>query len=471
MTVIEFAEGAVLVYFCLVCLGYGLCLPVAARHLSLAVFGNNAARFNDLLRHSHHKPISILVPAYNEDATIVSSVSNFLNLHYPTFEVIVIDDGSTDGTLGELRRAFRLIPAEAQPLRLVPHENLLGAYRSEVHPRLLVLSKRNGGKADALNAGINQSQYPLFCAVDADSLLDAEALLGAGFRFIDNPELLAIGGTVRVLNNCKVVNGAVEAVRAPRTWLERIQVIEYTRAFLTGRSTLSSLGMLVIISGAFGLFRRQSVVDAGGYCRDTVGEDAELVLRLHRRMRERKVPYRIEYHASPICWTQVPGNWSDLRAQRDRWHRGLLETLWLHRSILFNPRYGRLGLVAMPYFWLFEALSPLMEVGGYVLACYLVITGKLSPEFGAGLLILGVCYGMLVGLGSLGLEVFMRDRYSRTSDRLLLLAACLLENLGYRQLLSAVRTASMLTVFLKRGKWGALKREALESCTEARRQL
>ncbi|HEX7005070.1 MAG TPA: glycosyltransferase family 2 protein [Trueperaceae bacterium] len=463
MSPVELAEAAVLLYFCLVCLGYGISLPVAARHLSRTVFDDNAARYNDLLRHSHHRPISILVPAYNEEATIVSSVSNFLSLHYPTFEVIVIDDGSSDGTLGELQRAFQLTPVEPQPLRLVPHHELLGAYRSELHPKLLVLSKRNGGKADALNAGINQSQYPLFCSVDADSLLDAGALLGASFRFIDDPRLIALGGTIRVLNNCRVVSGAVEAVRAPRSWLERIQVIEYTRAFLTGRATLSSLGMLVIISGAFGLFRRQAVVEAGGYRRDTVGEDAELVLRLHRRMREQRRRYRIEYHANPICWTQVPNSWRSLRRQRDRWHRGLLETLWIHRAMTFNPRYGPVGLFALPYFWFFEALSPLIEVGGYVLAAILLVRGSLSPEFAAGLLIVAVCYGMLVGLGSLGLEVFMRDRYSRTGDRVRLLAACLAENLGYRQWISAVRASSMVTVFLKRGSWGAQHRTSLES--------
>lgn len=462
MSVLAGAEVAVLTYFCLVSLGYGLSLLIAARQLSGVLLQDNSTRFNDVLRQEHHKPISILVPAHNEEATIVSSVANFLSLHYPTFEVIVIDDGSTDGTLRALQEGFLLSPAEPLPLRAVEHEEIIAAFRSETHPALLVLQKRNGGKADALNAGINQAQYPLFCAVDADSLLDSSALLRASFRFVERPELVAVGGNVRVVNNCRVSRGVVESVRAPRAWIERFQVIEYTRAFLTGRSTLSALRMLVVISGAFGLFRRQAVVEAGGYRRDTVGEDIELVVRLHRQMRDRKEPYRIEYQADPVCWTQVPNSWQSLRRQRDRWHRGLLETLWTHRGMLLNPRYGRLGLCAMPYFWLFEALSPLLEVGGYLLAGYLALTGRLSPEFAAGLLILSVCYGMLVSLGSLGLEVFMRRSYATLGDRVLLLIACLLENLGYRQALALVRAVSMFNVFSKRGEWGAMQRSALE---------
>jgi len=231
----------------------------------------------------------------------------------------------------------------------------------------VVVDKENGGKADALNAGLNLARYPLFAAVDADSMLDAEAILRATRLFVEDETLVAVGGTIRPLNGAVVRDGRVTELAMPKRWLERFQVLEYARAFFTGRAGWSHFKSLLIISGAFGLFRRTAVLEAGGFLVGTVSEDMELVVRLHKHFLRKGQPYNIRFTPDPICWTEVPTDLKTLRRQRNRWHRGLCETLWKHRDMLFNPRYGRLGMVAVPYFWFFEALSPLVEVSGYLI--------------------------------------------------------------------------------------------------------
>ncbi|MFN4232998.1 glycosyltransferase family 2 protein [Thermus sp.] len=307
------------------------------------------------------------MPTYNEEKTIAHSVRSFLSLHYPEFEVIVVADGPKDRTLEVLKEAFRLVEVEWVYRRALATKPVRAVYRSLVYPNLIVVDKENGGKADALNAGLNLARYPLFCAVDADSLLDAQALLRASRLFLEDDRVLAVGGTLRPLNGAVVREGIVETLHLPRGYLEKVQIVEYARAFFMGRAGWSAMGALLIISGAFGLFRREEALRVGGYRTDTVGEDMELVVRLHRRAREEGREYRIVYTPDPICYTEVPADWATLRKQRNRWHRGLWEVLWNHRTMLFNPRYGRLGLVAMPYFFLFEALAPVVEVLGYVL--------------------------------------------------------------------------------------------------------
>lgn len=448
-------------YLAFVTLGSAFSLLLAARYLSRSLLADNATRYVDLLKSNNHLPISILVPAFDEQATIVNSVRSFLTLHYPRFEVVVINDGSNDDTMAALREAFRLIVTEHNPYSAVPCQEVRAAYRSPDYPNLLVVDKVNGGKADALNAGLNRAKFPLFCAVDADSLLDSKALLRASLRFSEDPELVALGGTVRVLNNAVVANDTVKILRAPRSWIERFQVIEYTRAFLAGRTAFSTLRMLLIVSGAFGLFRREDVIAVGGYDTGTVGEDMELVIRLHRRMRESKRRYRVRFLVDPICWTQVPGDSTTLRKQRDRWHRGLLEALWKHRRMFLNPRYGRIGLIAMPAYCFLEALTPITEIVGYLLFVALTTTGQVDPAFPVAVLALVVVYGLLVSVASVGIEVFMRSRYSSVGDRFVLLLAALFENLGYRQWMTLIRARAFITVFARRGEWGEMKRNSL----------
>ncbi|MFN3369562.1 MAG: glycosyltransferase family 2 protein, partial [Thermus sp.] len=255
----------------------------------------------DLLEREGYLPVSILVPAYNEEKTIAHSVRSFLSLHYPEFEVIVVADGPKDRTLEVLKEAFRLVEVEWVYRRALATKPVRAVYRSLVYPNLIVVDKENGGKADALNAGLNLARYPLFCAVDADSLLDAQALLRASRLFLEDDRVLAVGGTVRPLTGAVVQEGIVETLHLPRSFLEKVQIVEYARAFFMGRAGWSAMGALLIISGAFGLFRREEALRVGGYRTDTVGEDMELVVRLHRRAREEGREYRILYTPDPIC--------------------------------------------------------------------------------------------------------------------------------------------------------------------------
>ncbi|WP_038045550.1 glycosyltransferase family 2 protein [Thermus caliditerrae] len=416
----------------------------------------------DLLEREAYLPVSILVPTYNEEKTIAHSVRSFLSLHYPEFEVVVVADGPKDRTLEVLKEAFRLVPVEAVYRRVLPSKPVRGIYRSTLYPNLIVVDKENGGKADALNAGLNLARYPLFCSVDADSLLDAQALLRASRLFLEDEGVLAVGGTIRPLNGAEVRGGVVEAMRLPRGFLEKMQIVEYARAFFLGRAGWSALNALLIISGAFGVFRREEVLRIGGYRTDTVGEDMELVVRLHRRAREEGREYRIPYTPDPICYTEVPADWKTLRRQRNRWHRGLWEVLWFHRGMLFNPRYGRLGLLAMPYFFLFEGLGPVVEVLGYLLFPVFLLLGLTNLDFAALFLLLAMGYGVLLSQLAVGMETLLLKRYPRLRDRLWLLFLSLLETLGYRQVLAFERFLATFQVWRKRGVWGEMQRKGLE---------
>lgn len=454
---------AVLWYFAALNLFYALSAFVGLGMIARYARELSELALKDLLERDAYLPVSILVPTYNEEQSIVSSLRSLLSLHYPEFEVVVVADGPKDRTLEVLKQHFRLIKVDWVYQRTLPSRPVRAVYRSLTYPNLIVVDKENGGKADALNAGLNLARHPLFCAVDADSLLDAQGLLRASRRFLVDEQVLAVGGTIRPLNGAQVRGGVVEALQLPRGFLERMQVIEYARAFFMGRAGWSAMGALLIISGAFGLFRREAVIRLGGYRTDTVGEDMELVVRLHREARRARRPYQIVYTPDPICYTEVPADWTSLRRQRNRWHRGLWEVLWLHRGMLFNPRYGRLGYVALPYFLLFEALAPIVEVLGYVMLPVFYLLGMFNLEFALLFLLLAVGYGVLLSQLAVGMETLLLQRYPRLRDRLLLLLLALLEGLGYRQVLAVERLVATFQVRRKRGVWGEIQRKGVAS--------
>ncbi|OLV16785.1 glycosyltransferase family 2 protein [Deinococcus marmoris] len=456
-------ELLILLYFTVLNSFYAVAVYVATRELGRHIRRRQSVGLTELLNREFYKPVSILVPAYGEEETIEASVNSFLALHYPEFEVIVVNDGSKDGTLQALIDAYDLIPTERHPSRVLHTRPIRGVYRSRRIPKLTVVDKENGGKADALNVGLTYATFPLFCAVDADSLLDAEALLRLARRFIENDRLVAAGGSVRIMNGGVMRDGRVTELRLPATWIERVQVVEYARAFLAGRTTFSALGLLLVISGAFGLFKRSDVMDVGGFLEGTVGEDMELVLRLHRHMREQKRPYDIEFDVDPVCWTQCPDNVRILGAQRDRWQRGLWEALWAHRKMWFNPRYGRIGLVALPYYLLFEALAPVIEVFGYGFMIALALTGRLDGTFVALFLLLALLYGTVVSVAALSIELFMRVHFRRPVDRVMLLLTALGENFGFRQWHAWVRFRATLKLGQKKGQWGTMTRTRIQT--------
>lgn len=435
-------------------------LVLAARALLMRDRRVSRLEETALTRASTYLPVSFLVAAYNEEATIVGSVRSLLGMHYPEYELIIVNDGSKDGTMRVLHEAFELVPTLASPRRITPHATVRGTWRSATHPSLTVIDKENGGRSDALNTALEQARYPIAVVIDADSLVDPEALLLAGKRFLDDPTLVALGGAIRPVNEAVVNGGSVRLARTPRNFLARMQQLEYARAFTAARVAMSQLGCLVLISGAFGLFRRSALIAIGGWRTDTVGEDFELTVRLHRYFRDRGEPYRIEYLVDPVCWTQVPEEPRVLRNQRDRWHRGLWETLWTHRDMLFNPRYGRIGFLALPYMWFVEGMSPVFEVAGYVLVAALAITGHLDLGFAAAFFALALLYGLLVSLGTTALDVLLPHAPHRAEDRLRLLNAVVTESLWYRPWLAVVRLVATFGIRSKRGKWGTMTRRS-----------
>jgi len=403
-------------------------------------------------------PVTIIVPAYNEAPVIVDAVRSLLASRYRELHVLVVNDGSTDRTLDVLQDAFELVRVARVPRSRLDCKPVRGIFASPVDERLLVVDKENGGKADSLNCGIRYAAYPLFCAIDSDTMLDPDALARLVWAFQAEPQTVATGGIVRIVNGSHVEEGRLRRVRTPSSLLVNMQIVEYLRAFLAGRAGWSRMNMLLIISGAFGLFRRDAVVDAGGYDTSTVGEDAELIVRLHRHCREQGKPYKITFVADPICWTEAPSDRPALRRQRDRWQRGLLETLWRHRAMVGNPRYGRVGLMGMPFFLVFEAIGPLVEVAGLVYTAVGLAAGWLSPAMAALVCGLAFTYGLVLSFGALLIEGRAFARYAGWRDLRRLMAGAVLENFGYRQWLALVRAGAWWTVLRGDLGWGEMTR-------------
>jgi cellulose synthase/poly-beta-1,6-N-acetylglucosamine synthase-like glycosyltransferase len=413
-------------------------------------------------------PISILVPAYNEESGIVESVRSLLALRYPELEVVVVNDGSGDETIERLRQAFDLVPVRKALRDEIPTAPVRAAYASRRHPELSVIDKENGGKADSLNCGVNAARYPYVCAIDADAMLEEDALIRVAKPMLDDPDrVAATGGIVRIANGCTIEHGRVTAVGLPKSKLATMQVVEYFRAFLVGRVGWSRIRSLLIISGAFGLFRRSLVEAVGGWATDTVGEDVELVVRLHRYLRERGEDYRIEFVPDPVCWTESPENLRQLSRQRRRWQRGLAETLWRHRRTWGNPRYGLLGTVAVPYFLVFELLGPVIQLMGYPIVGIAFATGAVSLRFVAAFLIMAILLGVLLSVSALALEEFSFRRHESGREAARLLLFAVLENFGYRQLNDVWRIQAFVDLARRRKSWGEMQRRGLGVAREA----
>jgi cellulose synthase/poly-beta-1,6-N-acetylglucosamine synthase-like glycosyltransferase len=409
----------------------------------------------------YEPPVSVVVPAYNEEETIAASVRSLLQLEYPELEVVVVNDGSRDGTLDALYREFELRPYPEAYWRRLEVKPVRAIYRSTRFPNMRVVDKENGGKADATNAGINAAHYPLVCVVDADSILERSSLRRVVIPFLTAPHTVASGGTVRIANGCEVRGGFLEAVGLPGNLLALLQVIEYLRAFLFGRLGWVPMNAVPVISGAFGVFRKEVLVAAGGFRSDAIGEDMELVLRLHRLNRLAKRPYRIAFLPDPICWTEAPESLRVLRSQRTRWQRGLGESLMLNRALLCHPCGGAPGWLMFPFMVAFELLSPLVELAGYFFMTLGFGLGFVNPSAFWTFLLLAIGLGTMLSASALLLEEISFHVYKRPSELLALAAAALIENFGYRQLITLWRLQGLWQWATgTRPGWGDMKRSA-----------
>lgn len=407
----------------------------------------------------------MIVPAHNEERSIRVAVRNLLALDYPQLEIIVINDGSEDRTLDEMQEEFRLRRVRAVYISEAECAPVRGLYRSEVDARLLIIDKESGcSKADAVNAGLNAATSPYICVVDADSVLERDALLRIMVPIMADPKrVVAVGGIIRVLNGSEIEGGHLKRVRLPRKSIEVIQVIEYLRAFLIGREAWGQGNMLMIISGAFGVFRADIVRAVGGYRSRAIGEDFDLVARMHRHLLEKRVDYHIDFVPDPMCWTEVPSDLRSLARQRARWQKGLLGMLLPNLDMLFRPRYGRIGFLALPHLWLFELFAPIIEITGIATIVLAACLGVLSRPFFLQFLLFGYAFATVISIGAVLQEEVTYKRYNDWHDVARLVSYCFLEHFPYRQMHMIWRLRGLWQYLRGDLSWKPLKRKGLES--------
>ncbi|HSR45618.1 MAG TPA: glycosyltransferase family 2 protein [Acidimicrobiia bacterium] len=420
-------------------------------------FTRRHGRIRDLATSDTTPPITIIIPAHNEQAGIVESVRSTAMLHYPRLEIVVVNDGSTDLTVQRLVEAFDMVPIDFPFRPAISTKPIRRIYRSRMPLPLVLVDKEGGGKSDAINAGINVSQYPYFMATDADMIIESEALIHAARHFVeDRDRTVAVGGNVRPLNGSRVRSGSVSEVDLPRRPIEMVQIVEYIRSFLATRPGWSAFGSLLIVSGAFGMFRKSAVIEVGGFRNDHLGEDMEMTMRLHRHYLKKRQPYRIVYAPDAVAWTEVPSTWGILRKQRIRWHRGLIQVIWQYKGMIFNPRYRRVGLIGWPVFIIFEFIAPTVELLGWVIVPASIASGFVQAAVALPLAIAALLLGAINSVVSL----FLDDRFGyfgKAGQTLRLLFYSLAEHIGLRQMSVWWRFRAM---FWNRSRkvWGDMQR-------------
>ncbi|MGN6394826.1 MAG: glycosyltransferase [Mucilaginibacter sp.] len=409
--------------------------------------------------------ISILAPAYNEGANIIENVRSLLSIHYNNMEVIIINDGSRDDSLDKLITAYDLYKADFFVNQQITTKNVRGVYKSRnnVYRKLWVVDKDNGGKADALNVGVNIARNDYIVCIDVDCILEQDALLKLAKPFLENPgqRVIATGGVIRIANGCEIEGGRLTRINLPKEFLPRVQTLEYVRAFLLGRMAWSRLNGLLLISGAFGAFDKEIVIKCGGYDHRTVGEDMELVVRMRRYMEERNEPYKVAFIPDPLCWTEAPATFKILGRQRNRWTRGTIETLKFHRVMFFNPDYGLLGMVSYPYWFFFEFLAPIVEFAGFVSFLVFSLFGWINWSFFLTLLAFIFSFGFLYSVFAILMEVLTYNQYKRQKDIVNLVITAFLEPLIFHPFVVWAAIKGNIDLLRKKNSWGEMTRQGL----------
>jgi cellulose synthase/poly-beta-1,6-N-acetylglucosamine synthase-like glycosyltransferase len=452
--IFEVANVTFLVYFALANAFYTVLMLVSLYSVTMQSRAARTREFDALTGSPVTPPIAVIVPAYNEETVITQTVSSLLDADYPEKEIIVVDDGSTDATLEKLVRRFSLVRMDLIYRQRLATDEPIAMYRSTVHPELTVIAAQHRGKPHTLNTGINVSRSPYFCTVDADSVLEKDALLRLMAGVLESPvNTVVSGGVVRISNGCRIDGGKITEIGVPKTWVERCQAVEYIRTFMFGRAGWNALGATFVAAGAFCLFHTESVVLAAGFSADTVTEDIDMVATLRRVMTERGWPYRIAFTSDPVCWTEAPRTVGMLAKQRRRWQLGLVQTVNKHAGMFFNPRYGSVGLIGMPFHAVMEGVGSVIEALGTIMIPLAYAVGLLPLSTFLLFLILAVGYGTLLSLGSVMLEEMTLRRYPKIRQVLVLMMYAVIENLGYRQMITLFRAQGVLRYLLGQRKW------------------
>lgn len=427
---------------------------------------NSFINYNSLVLSPLSPRVSIIAPAYNESRTIIDNVRTLLSLYYNNFEVIVVNDGSDDDTFEKITEAYKLTRVNYYFDYRLPCERIRGVYKSSdpSFSNLTVIDKNNGGKADSLNAGVNISRSKLIVSIDADSIIEVDSILKLVKPFLEEKEkkLIGTGGVIRIINSCDIEKGFIRKIHLPKKILPRFQVMEYTRAFLLGRMAWSHLDGLMLISGAMGMFDRETVIGAGGYSTKTVGEDMELVLRMRRYMVENNQKYEVSYIPDPLCWTEVPSDLNSMFRQRTRWTRGLIESLWTHKKLFFNPKFRRLGLLGYPYWFFFEWMAPLIAFIGFIYTIYLISAGILNWAFYLLLFLFVYSYAVSISTWAILFEEITFHKYERKREVFYLFFTALLEPFFYPVHTYFAVMGNIQALFRKK-EWGKAERNGFEN--------
>ena len=464
LILLDFFNHLTVVYFFVVNTIYLLMIFIAYFSIKNYLKKIKLVKLNQLFQSPFSKPISVIVPAHNEEKTIVNSVDALLQLRYPKFEVIVVNDGSRDQTLMKLVKHFNMVRSPKAYRYSLPCSKIKDIYISTEYPNLLIVNKTQGGKADALNAGINVSSFPLFCAIDADSILEPDAILKIIRAFVEDRHTVAAGGTIRISNGCSIKQGFITKIGLPDSLLGKFQILEYLRSFLAGRVAYSAVNGLLIVSGAFGIFKKSTVIQVGGFKKDTIGEDMELIVRLHRHLKKTQTPYKIVFVPEPVCWTEVPETLSQLGKQRIRWQRGLLESLSENVEMLFNPKYGFIGLIVFPFLFFVEGMSCFLELTGVIVFVTSWSFGLVDEHLTILFVLSAVVLNIFLSLGALLFEELTFRRYPDLKDVMVLWGLSFFETFLYRPFNTWWRVVGAWKfLFREQGGWGQMERQGFKT--------
>ncbi|WP_348822883.1 glycosyltransferase family 2 protein [Flavobacterium aestuarii] len=436
---------------------------LSTRELREYLKKNSFADYEVLLTSEFAPSLSLIAPAYNEGFTIEENVKSLLSLNYNNYQVIVVNDGSKDNSMEILIKTYDLTLTELDIHPKIETKKIKGLYvsRNAAYKKLIVVDKENGGKADALNVGLNIAQNPYVVCIDVDCILDKDSLLKLAKPFLESygKRVIATGGVVRIANQCIIKNGRLFEVNIPDLMLPRIQVLEYLRAFLLGRMAWGRLDGLLLISGAFGAFDKEIALLAGGYDTKTVGEDMELVVRMRRYMLENKLPYTVRYIPDPLCWTEAPEDFKIFKKQRSRWMRGTIETLSFHRKMFLNPKYKLLGMISIPYWTLFEFLAPAIEFIGLMITVIFIILGMLNWHFFILLVLFVYFFAVMFSVIALYSEEYSFHKYPKQADFFKLLIAAFIEPFYFHPMAVYAALAGYKEKIMGTKGWGEMTRK------------
>ena len=459
---------------------YGIAVAVIYSWIGIYAFGavlnykkqNTFTDYSLIAANPNAPTFSLIAPAYNEGLTIVENVRSLLSLYYHNIEIIIINDGSKDDSMQKLIESYQLEVVSFFVQGAIDTQPIRGVYKSKnlAFNKLIVVDKENGGKADALNVGVNISSGEYLVCIDVDCILEQDSILKLAKPFLEQTDkkVIACGGVIRLANNCKIENGKIVDINIPKTLLGRTQALEYIRAFVLGRMAWSRASGLILISGAFGVFDRKIVLACGGYDKNTVGEDMELVVRMRKYMEEQKEPYKVVTIPDPLCWTEAPETKEILKKQRNRWMRGTAETLWKHRKLIFNRKYGKLGMMSLPYWFFFEFLGPLIEFSGYILFVLFLIMGIISWEFFLVLLALVLSTGFLFSIYAILVDLLSHQVYNKRKDFTALITTALIEPFYFHPIVVGAGVSGFIDYFKKKQSWGEMTRQGFNQTNNSK---